>query len=64
MFLNTYNVKKGSRNMIKSLNESIEVNSNETEISDEKLQERLAEELEERMELGCWAHGSICFGNS
>ena len=48
--------------MIKSLNEKIEVDSMEAEISDEKLQERLAEELEERMELGCWAN--LCFGNS
>lgn len=45
--------------MIKSLNENIEVNNKTTEISDEKLQERLAEELEERIELGCWAN--LCF---
>lgn len=48
--------------MIESLNESIEVNNSAAEVSDEKLQERLAEELEERMELGCWAY--LCLGNS
>lgn len=48
--------------MIKSLNESLETIKDTDDKMNEKLEARLAEELEERMELGCWAN--LCFGNS